>query len=164
MTAPRKRHRAEPASDYGPAQRLRNGTAVTGYRPDPDRPQGVDVQGARGQSKLDRLWAIGGVSTREWRAGKAYVDLAEATTGASDKGGQRVVVDGLARRFEPPERAIIAQTKMRHADARLGVDRNDVRDFLLQDVCGELTLPVLKQALVRLAIFFDIPVDRVRQT
>jgi hypothetical protein len=163
MNAHRKRRAAEPAGDYGPRARMDNGTAVLTYRADPDKPHGVDVRGAKGQSYLDRLWTRGALATREWKGGHAYIELAEIAEGGGDSKGVPVVVDGATRNFGPAERALIATTKLRHADARLGTDRNAVRDFLLRDVCGELTLPVLRQALVRLALHFDVPLDKVPQ-
>lgn len=159
MNAIRKRKpRAEPVADYGPRQRLDNGTAVVSYRADPDNPQGVKVRGAHSQSYHDRLWYQGAITWAEWRAGDEYQKLHERGEGAGDGGGG-VVVDCAGRRFEPPERVIQARTEMRYADARLGVDRNEVRDFLLWDAPGTLTLPVLKQALTRLALHFKIALD-----
>lgn len=159
MNAIRKRgQRAEPAADYGPRARLDNGTAVLGYRADPENPQGVKVRGSRSQSYHDRLWYSGATTWAEWRAGDEYQKLHERTLGAGDTGGG-VVVDCAARTFAPSERVLQAQTAMRYADARLGVDRNAVRDFLLWDAPGDLTLPVLKQALARLALHFNIPLD-----
>jgi hypothetical protein len=82
MTAPRKRHRAEPASDYGPRARIDNGTAVAGYRADPDKPHAPAIRGARAYVAYEALHSQGLLSDAEREAADRILIAAEACTGA----------------------------------------------------------------------------------
>jgi hypothetical protein len=92
MNAMRKRAgRAEPAADYGPRARLDNGTAVMGYRADPDRPNAPEIRGARAFVAYEQLHSQGLLSDPEREAADRILVAAEAVTGAKhgDGGGLR---------------------------------------------------------------------------
>ncbi len=94
MSATRKRAKlrpAEPPADYGPAQRLRNGTALLTYRADPDKPQAPAIRGAKAYVAYEALHSQGLLSDTEREAADRILIAAEAITGAQhgDGGGLR---------------------------------------------------------------------------
>ena len=92
MSAARKRQaRAEPAADYGPRQRLANGTAVVAYRADPERPQAPAIRAARAYVAYEALHSQGLLSDPEREAADRIIIAAELITGAKhgDGGGLR---------------------------------------------------------------------------
>jgi hypothetical protein len=82
MSAARKPRRAEPAADYGPRQRLQNGTAVLIYRADPDKPQAPAIRAARAYVAYEALHSQGLLSDAEREAADRILVAAEAITGA----------------------------------------------------------------------------------
>lgn len=91
MTIHRKRARAEPSSDYGPRSRLDNGTAVLGYRADPDRPHAPAIRAARVYVAYEALHSNGLLSDAEREAADRICVAAERVSGAKDgdSGGLR---------------------------------------------------------------------------
>jgi hypothetical protein len=85
------RRSADPASDYGPAARLRNGTALVSYRADPDKPNAPAIRGARAYVAYEALHSQGLLSDPEREAADRILIAAEAVTGArhGDGGGLR---------------------------------------------------------------------------
>jgi hypothetical protein len=73
---------AEPASDYGPAARLRNGTAAVSYRADPDKPNAPAIRAARAVVAYEALHSQGLINDAEREAADRILIAAEACTGA----------------------------------------------------------------------------------
>jgi hypothetical protein len=71
-----------PAVDYGPRQRLNNGTAVVGYRADPDKPGAPAIRAARAYVAYEALHSQGLLSDEEREAADRILIASEACTGA----------------------------------------------------------------------------------
>ncbi len=93
MNAVRKRkpRAVEPVADYGPRQRLDNGTAVLTYRADPDKPQAPAIRAARAYVAYEALHSQGLLTDPEREAADRILVAAELVTGAKhgDGGGLR---------------------------------------------------------------------------
>ena len=137
MTAP-KRRRGRPErpveayADLGPSiRRTRAAGAVeapvvVAYRPDPDKPQGAPVMGARKVILYDWLHAHGMLTDGQREAADRYLVRLEQASGAVECRGERVVRGGGGQ-GTPTERQVSALADLRRADAVLGVDRDLVR-------------------------------------
>lgn len=91
MSSQKRARAAEPASDYGPAQRLCNGTVVVSYRADPDKPNAPAIRAARAYVAYEALHSKGLLSDFEREAADRILVAAEAVSGAKhgDGGGLR---------------------------------------------------------------------------
>jgi hypothetical protein len=87
----RKPKAAGSAADYGPRQRLENGTVVLVYRPDPDKPGAPSIRGARAYVAYEALHSQGLINDAEREAADRILIAAELVTGAKlgDGGGMR---------------------------------------------------------------------------
>lgn len=85
----KRKQRAAPVADYGPRQRLENGTAVLVYRADPERPQAPAIRAARAYVAYEALYSQGLLSDAEREAADRILIAAELITGAKlgDGGG-----------------------------------------------------------------------------
>ena len=81
---PRARGRPEKAItlDYGPAQRLVNGTAWITYRADPDSPGRPSVRAGKAKVIYHELWAGGFLSHEQHEAADRYLTRLEVASGA----------------------------------------------------------------------------------
>lgn len=86
MSATAKRRRGRPetrSADYGPAVRLANGTAVLGYRADPDAPAAPVIRAARAFVAFEAM----DLSPGQFAAARRIRDACEAVTGAREFNG-----------------------------------------------------------------------------
>lgn len=89
MSATRKPRRAEaPVADYGPRQRVLNGTVVLGYRADPDKPQAPVIRAARAYVAYEALHSQGLLSDPEREAADRILIAAELITGSKSGEGK----------------------------------------------------------------------------
>ena len=81
---PRARGRPEKAItlDYGPAQRLVNGTAWITYRADPDSPGRPSVRAGKAKVIYHELWAAGFLTHEQHEAADRYLTRLEVASGA----------------------------------------------------------------------------------
>ena len=91
MTAARKRGRPEKPqasyADLGPA--IRRAAVVVDYRPDPDKPSGTPVLGARAVIIYDWMHAQGLLTDEQREAADRYLVRLEQASGAVDTGAPR---------------------------------------------------------------------------
>ena len=86
MTATAKSRRGRPetvGADLGPAVRYTNGTAVIGYRADPDRPQAPAIRAARALVAFEAM----PLSRSQLAAANRIRDACEAIAGAREFNG-----------------------------------------------------------------------------
>lgn len=138
MTAVAKRRRGRPETpveayaDLGPSiRRTKAAGAVTAPvvvvdRPDPEKPQGTPVRGARAVIIYDWLHTHGMLTDEQREAADRYLVRLEQASGAVECRGDRVVRGGGGQ-GTPTERQVSALADLRRADAVLGVDRDLVR-------------------------------------
>lgn len=162
MSAARKRGRpvrreVEPWSDLGPQIRreaapgARVPAVVVTYRPDPEKPQGAPVRGARAVILYDWLHTKGLLTDEQREAADRYLVRLEQASGAVECRGERI--HGLIGAGTPTERQVSALADLRQADAVLGVDRDLVREVVgwNREPEGGLMLATFQRALGRLA-------------
>ena len=82
MSAARKPRRQGISADFGPAQRVRNGSVVLTYRADPDRPSAPAIRAARAYIAYEALHSQGLLSDAEREAADRILIAAELVTGA----------------------------------------------------------------------------------
>lgn len=132
MTAARKRGRPEKPqasyADLGPA--IRRAAVLVDYRPDPDKPQGAPVMGARAVIIYDWMHAQGLLTDEQREAADRYLVRLEQASGAVDRGAPRRSSDGGELSPCPTERIVRALADLRRADEVLGVDRDMVREVV----------------------------------
>ena len=160
MTAITKRKRGRPETPYadlGPL--IRRSVAAGGLvaqvvvesRPDPDKPQGVPVTGARKVILYDWLQRNGLITHEQREAADRYLIRMEQASGAVENRGTFAVrVQGQGT---PTERQVSALADLRQADGALGPDRDLVRLVVGWNMEPEDGLPLatFKAALGRLA-------------
>ncbi|MFZ2718176.1 MAG: hypothetical protein WAZ12_00060, partial [Candidatus Absconditicoccaceae bacterium] len=117
----------ESYADMGPS--IRRGAVLVGYRPDPDKPSGVAILGARAVIIYDWMHAQGLLTDEQREAADRYLVRLEQATGAVDTGGKRRG-DGGDLSPCPTERIVRALADLRRADAVLGVDRDMAREII----------------------------------
>ena len=87
MTKPRARGRPEKpiTLDYGPAQRLVNGTAWLAYRADPEHPGRPSVRAGKAKVIYHELWAGGFLSHEQHEAADRYLTRLEVADGVTGR-------------------------------------------------------------------------------
>ena len=83
---PKAKPRQAPAADYGPRQRLQNGTAVLTYRADPEAPSAPAIRAARAFLRYEHM----DLPPAHFEAAKAIAEAAEVCSGAKDREGNGV--------------------------------------------------------------------------
>ena len=114
-----KRSRGRPekaiALDYGPAQRLANGTAWLAYRADPEHPGRPSVRVGEARVIYHELWAAGYLSHEQHEAADRYLTRLEVASGAKvDTRGHG------AASYGPTAAQVAALADLRIADAVIG--------------------------------------------
>ena len=152
----RARQRAtEPASDYGPAMRVRNGTAVVSYRADPDKPHAPAIRAAKALVAYEALHSNGLLSDPEREAADRIAIAAERVTGAKDMTG-----GGLRGRAFWECGGVSAQAVQAASDLRAVQDNLDgaTSDAVIRLVCyGQgLFIARARAGLARMAVVWEI--------
>jgi hypothetical protein len=136
MSAARKPRRAEPAADYGPRQRLANGTAVLTYRADPDKPQAPAIRAARAYVAYEALHSQGLLSDAEREAADRILVAAEAITGARWRCGNSVRSKAFWATGGPTIEMVQAAADLRDVGEQLDVATSDAVIRLVVDGQG----------------------------
>ena len=115
---PRARGRPEKeiTLDYGPAQRLVNGTAWITYRADPDSPGRPSVRAGKAKVIYHELWAAGYLTHEQHEAADRYLTRLEVASGANVN--LRGSSSGAG--FGPTAAQVAALADLRIADAVIG--------------------------------------------
>ena len=115
---PRARGRPEKAItlDYGPAQRLVNGTAWLAYRADPDHPGRPSVRAGKAKVIYHELWAAGFLTHEQHEAADRYLTRLEVADGANVN--LRGSSSGAG--YGPTAAQVAARADLRQADAVIG--------------------------------------------
>jgi hypothetical protein len=114
---PRARGRPEKpiTLDFGPAQRLANGTAWLAYRADPENPSRPSVRSASAKVIYHQLWIAGHLTDEQQKAADRYLHRLEVADGAkADARGS-----GGAS-YGPTAAQVAARADLRIADAVIG--------------------------------------------
>ena len=114
-----KRSRGRPEKaitlDYGPAQRLANGTAWVAYRADPESPGRLSVRAGEAKVIYHQLWLAGYLTDEQHEAADRYLTRLEVADGAQvDTRG-----NGGAS-YGPTAAQVAALADLRIADAVIG--------------------------------------------
>ncbi len=167
MNATRKRGRppkvdAASYADLGP--RIRHeplpGAAaprvVVRDRPDPEKPQGVAVRGARAVIIYEWLHAQGLLSDAQREAADRYLVQLERASGAVECRGERI--RGGSGAGTPTERQVSALADLRGVDDVLGADVPLVREVIgwNMEPAGGLDVARLRNALQRCACWWGM--------
>ena len=115
---PRARGRPEKAItlDYGPAQRLVNGTAWLAYRADPEHPGRPSVRAGKAKVIYHELWAGGYLTHEQHEAADRYLTRLEVADGANVN--LRGSSSGAG--YGPTAAQVAARADLRIADAVIG--------------------------------------------
>ncbi len=169
MSANRKRA-AGPAADLGPAIRLARGDVVEEFRPDPAKPQGAPVKGARAsQGGHDYLRRRGSLDAAQHAAAARYADAWQGM----ERSGSTLGAAGSVRlpphqQGHPTQAMVACAADVRLAveclgpGARLLVHQVSVQGWTLGTIGGaagegdQVTLGRLRGALDRLAEVWGI--------
>ena len=101
--------------DFGPAQRLVNGTAWLAYRADPENPGRPSVRAGQAKVIYHELWAAFYLSHEQHEAADRYLTRLEVASGA------RVDTRGHgAASYGPTAAQVAALADLRIADAAVG--------------------------------------------
>ena len=101
--------------DFGPVQRLVNGTAWLAYRADPENPGRPSVRAAGAKVIYHQLWTAGHLTDEQHEAADRYLTRLEAASGAKvDTRGHG------AASYGPTAAQVAALTDLRIADAAIG--------------------------------------------
>ena len=101
--------------DFGPAQRLANGTAWVAYRADPESPARPSVKAASAKIIYHQLWLAGHLTDEHHEAADRYLTRLEVADGAQvDTRG-----NGAAS-YGPTMAQVAALADLRVADAAIG--------------------------------------------
>jgi hypothetical protein len=103
-------------TDYGPRQRLANGTAVLGYRADPEAPQAPAIRAARAFLRYEHMQ----LPEASFRAAVAVAEAAEVCSGAKDRVGNSVRSAAFWDRGGPTMQALDAARMLRELGQVLG--------------------------------------------
>lgn len=154
MTAATKRRRGRPETpwtDYGPRQRLDNGTAVLTYRADPERPQAPAIRAARAYVAYEAL----PLTVGQLAAARRIHDACEAIAGAREFNGGGLGGRAFWQVGGPTAMQVQAATDLRDVARVLG--RAHERAVLLLIVNGDAgDLTVLQGALDTMAAFWSV--------
>ncbi len=118
MTKLKPRARGRPEKpitlDYGPAQRLVNGTAWLAYRADPENPGRPSVRAAGAKVIYHQLWLAGHMTDEQHEAADRYLTRLEVASGAKvDTRGHG------AASYGPTAAQVAALADLRIADAAI---------------------------------------------
>lgn len=103
--------------DFGPAQRLVNGTAWLAYRADPENPSRPSVRAAGAKVIYHQLWTAGHLTDEQHEAADRYLTRLEAASGAKvDTRGHG------AASYGPTAAQVAALADLRGADRVIGPD------------------------------------------
>jgi hypothetical protein len=101
--------------DFGPAQRLVNGTAWLAYRADPENPGRPSVKAAGAKVIYHQLWLAGHLTDEQHEAADRYLTRLEVASGAKvDTRGHG------AASYGPTAAQLAALADLRIADAAIG--------------------------------------------
>ncbi len=101
--------------DFGPAQRLVNGTAWLAYRVDPENPGRPSVRAAGAKVIYHQLWLAGHLTDEQHEAADRYLHRLEVAGGAkADARG------GGGAGYGPTAAQVAALADLRIADAAIG--------------------------------------------
>jgi hypothetical protein len=152
MQTKRRRGRPEtPYADLGPRVRLDNGTAVLGYRADPDRPQAPAIRAARAYVAYEALPLTAG----QLAAARRIHDACEAITGAREFNGGGLGGRAFWQVGGPSAVMVQAAADLRAVAVILG--RAHERAVLLLVVNGDVgDLDVLRGALETMAAYWGV--------
>jgi hypothetical protein len=101
--------------DFGPAQRLVNGTVWLAYRADPENPRRPSVKAAGAKVIYHQLWTAGDLTDEQHEAADRYLHRLEVAGGAkADARG------GGGAGYEPTAAQVAALADLRIADAAIG--------------------------------------------
>jgi hypothetical protein len=104
--------------DYGPAQRLVNGTAWLAYRADPENPSRPSVRAGEAKVIYHVLWTAGYLSHEQHEAADRYLTRLEVASGAKvDTRGHG------AASYGPTAAQVAALADLRIADEAIGLAR-----------------------------------------
>jgi hypothetical protein len=153
----RRRAPNDPVADLGPAIRLARGDVEVVDRPDPERPQGVSIRGARRRVAYHVLWIQGALTDEQHEAADRYLVRLEQAAGATEGSPQRITGAGGGGYDGPTERQVVALADLRAADAVLGADRQlVVLTVALNLMPAAEDVPTLGRALGRLAEYWGM--------
>ncbi len=113
---PRGRPEKPITLDYGPAQRLANGTAWLAYRADPGNPGRPSVKAAGAKVIYHQLWTAGHLTDEQHEAADRYLTRLEVASGANVN--LRGSSSGAG--FGPTAAQVAALADLRIADAVIG--------------------------------------------
>lgn len=120
MPGRRRRGRPEtPPADFGPEVRLRNRTAILGYRSDPERPSAPAIRAARSFVRYEHM----GLDKPSFLAAERIAQSAELCTGAKDRAGASVRSGAFWLRGGPTIEAMEAARYLRQLTEVLGRDK-----------------------------------------
>jgi hypothetical protein len=112
---PRGRPEKPITLDFGPAQRLANGTAWLAYRADPENPGRPSVRSAGAKVIYHQLWLAGHLTDEQHEAADRYLTRLEVASGAKvDTRGHG------AASYGPTAAQVAALADLRIADAAIG--------------------------------------------
>ncbi len=141
---PRIRQEAAPGALSAPV--------VVTYRPDPEKPSGAPVRGARAVIIYDWLHTHGFLTDPQREAADRYLVQLERASGAVEG---RPDPSGIRSRgyFGPADRQVAALADLRGVDEALGVDAPMIREIVgwNREPQGGLDLPRFRTALQRAA-------------
>lgn len=103
-------------TDYGPRQRLANGTAVLTYRADPEAPQAPAIRAAKAFVR----WEAMDLPEPSYQAARLIQDAAEACAGARDREGNSVRSAAFWDRGGPTLQALDGARVLRELGEVLG--------------------------------------------
>jgi hypothetical protein len=154
---PARRRAPREAADFGPSVRLARGDVEVVERPDPERPQGLLIRGARRRVAYHVLWLEGALTDEQHEAADRYLVRLEQAAGATEGSPQRITGVGGGGYDGPTERQVAALADLRAADAVLGADRQIVvLTVALNLMPAAEDVPTLGRALGRLAEYWGM--------
>ena len=110
------RQRQAPSADYGPRQRLQNGTAVLTYRADPEAPHAPAIRAARAFLRYEHM----DLPEPSFLAAKMIAEAAEKCEGAKDREGNSVKSSAFWATGGPTMAALEAARILRELGGVLG--------------------------------------------
>lgn len=154
MSAPAKRRRGRPETpwaDYGPRQRLENGTAVLAYRADPERPSAPAIRAARAYVAFEAL----DLAPPQAAAATRIRDACEAITGAREFNGGSLGGRAFWQVGGPTAAMVQAAADLRAVASILGrAHERAVLELVVNGTAADLE--VLRGALEAMAAFWHL--------
>lgn len=111
-----RRSQNGPQTDLGPRQRLLNGSAVVGYRADPERPSAPAIRAARAFVRYEHM----GLDKPAYLAAERIAVAAEVCEGAKEREGNSVKSAAFWDRGGPTIAALEAARTLREVSDVLG--------------------------------------------